>query len=389
MIFRAPKLTPEDRQVIDLIGKQKEKLRYLDHSHPRRWNGLLSRNTMARAVQGSNTIEGYNVTEEDAIAAVEKEEPLDPRTEAWRATQGYCEALTYIINLASDPYFEYHQQLVRSLHFMMLNYDISKHPGQWRPGSISVINQPSGQVVYEGPDVELVPDLIGELIEQLRKPGDVPPVIRAAMAHLNLTMIHPFSDGNGRMARALQTLVFARERIVHPILSSIEEWLGRNTQAYYDVLAEVGQGKWQPDRDALPWVKFCLRAHYQQMATLVKRNDAMKRMWEEAVRLLDKSRLPMRADLPLVDAAYGLRITRTRYMASADVTEFVASRDLKRLADAGILVPRGEKRGRFYTAGEELRQIRELTRDRTLVPDPYDIISKAAPQRQPVLPGLQ
>ena len=53
------------------------------------------------------------------------------------------------------------------------------------------------------------------------------------MAHLNLVMIHPFEDGNGRMSRALQSLVLARDHIVAPEFASIEEYLGRNTPAYY------------------------------------------------------------------------------------------------------------------------------------------------------------
>ncbi|NIA03686.1 MAG: hypothetical protein GWP12_04075 [Nitrospirae bacterium] len=68
--------------------------------------------------------------------------------------------------------------------------------------------------------------------------SDIPSMVRAGMAHLNLVMVHPFKDGNGRMARALQTLVLARERILAPQFSSIEEYLGRNTPAYYGVLAE-------------------------------------------------------------------------------------------------------------------------------------------------------
>ena len=67
-------------------------------------------------------------------------------------------------------------------------------------------------------------------------------MVRGAMAHLNLTMINPFKDGNGRISRALQTLVLAREGILHPVFCSIEEWLGRVTAEYYAVLAEVGQG---------------------------------------------------------------------------------------------------------------------------------------------------
>lgn len=57
--------------------------------------------------------------------------------------------------------------------------------------------------------------------------------IQAGMAHLNLVMIHPFRDGNGRMARCLQSLVLARGGILDPVFISIEEYLGRNTQRYY------------------------------------------------------------------------------------------------------------------------------------------------------------
>jgi len=390
MLYRPPALAREDVQVLSLIQKQKERLRYLSDSHPRRWTGLLSRNIFARAIQGSNSIEGYNVTQEDAIAAVLDEEPVDPKAEAWRALTGYREALTYIINLGTDPHFEYHSQLIRSLHFMMISYDMSKHPGQWRPGAIAVIQEGTGQVMYQAPDVEFVPSLVAELIDQLRNPGDVPVIVQAAMAHLNFTMIHPFSDGNGRMARALQTLVLARDGSPNPIFSSIEEWLGRNRQAYYDVLAAVGQGQWHPENDALPWVRFCLRAHYQQMTTIIKRNEEMSRIYDEIHRLANREQLPPRCELSLVDAAYGFRINRPWYMKEADVTEFVASRDLKRLADLELLIPHGEKRGRYYTGSQILRQIRQKNRDNSPMPDPYQIVEtqQMAREREPVLPGI-
>lgn len=74
--------------------------------------------------------------------------------------------------------------------------------------------------------------------------------MRGALAHLNLLMIHPFRDGNGRMARARQTFVLARNAIVEPAFSSIEEWLGDNTEDYYRVLALTGQEASRPRPDA-------------------------------------------------------------------------------------------------------------------------------------------
>ena len=95
---------------------------------------------------------------------------------------------------------------------MMTQFDLSSHPGKWRPGAVRVVNQDSGTVVYEAPDVEEVDPLVCELEEYLDTQDHQSVVVAAAMAHLNLTMIHPFKDGNGRMARALQTLVLATGR---------------------------------------------------------------------------------------------------------------------------------------------------------------------------------
>jgi Fic family protein len=59
---------------------------------------------------------------------------------------------------------------------------------------------------------------------------DAPVVVRAAMAHLHLVSVHPFGDGNGRIARIVQSLVLAREGLLSPEFASIEEYLGKHTR---------------------------------------------------------------------------------------------------------------------------------------------------------------
>ena len=179
------------------------------------------------------------------------------------AVSGYRAAMSYILQLADDPFYSHNEVTFRSLHYIMLGYDISKHPGRWRPGGIYVRREPTNEIVYEGPDVKLVPGLMSELISAMNAKSPVPVMVRAAMAHLTLVMIHPFSDGNGRMGRAIQTLVLAREGILDSRFSSIEEYLGHNTPEYYAVLGEVGKGSWHPGNNALPWIRFCLTAHYR------------------------------------------------------------------------------------------------------------------------------
>lgn len=376
MIFQYPTLTPDDTRVIGLIHQLRDELRYQVSGNPLRWTGFLRRNTFARALQGSNSIEGINANLAEAVAIVDEERPDSLQEETIRALSGYRTAMTYILRLHNDPYMELNTQFIRSLHYMMLNYDMTLLPGQWRPGPVYVVRETTGETVYEGPDPDLVPGLMQELVEQIatmREKYDA--TVVAAMSHLNLAMIHPFRDGNGRMARALQTLVLARNGVVSPEFCSIEEWLGRNTEAYYKALEETGQGRWHPEYDAHEWVRFCLVAHYQQAATLKKRSVLVGRVWNEVEQLLKPHGLPDRVQTPLVDAAFGYIVRNQRYRTEHGISEVVASRDLKQLCDVGLLEPVGEKRGRYYVAGALISPLRSRFADRTRVPDPYDLLT--------------
>jgi len=373
MLFTTPDLTAAEKEVLAKIDQVRNTLKYA-LSSPARWYGVLRKSTFARAIRGSNSIEGYNVTAEDALAAVEGVEPSDAQIATWHAIIGYRNAMTYVLQLAHDPHFRYDESLLRSLHYMMLQFDLSKNPGRWRPGPISIIDEQKREKVYDGPDAEVVPTLMRELTESLNaQDGGLPIMVRAAMSHLNLTMIHPFSDGNGRMARCLQTLVLAREGILEPVFCSIEEYLGDNTPEYYQVLASVGQGSWHPEHDARPWIRFCLIAHFRQANNLLARSKEIKRIWDELEFELKNRSLPDRYILALSDAAFGLRIKNATYRSAAEISENVASRDLKELVDIGFLVPAGEKRGRYYEASAWIRAIRDRSREPKSNLDPFAI----------------
>jgi Fic family protein len=324
---------------------------------------------MARAIQGSNSIEGFDAPLDDAAAVDLGEEPLDADQETRLALKGYRDAMTYVRQLAGEPDFEYSEQLLKSLHFMMTNYDLKNRPGLWRSGAIFVRDEATGEVVYEGADIDEVPQLMTELVLRINDEPDAPPMVRAGMAHLNLVMVHPFRDGNGRLARCLQTLVLAREGVLSPVFCSIEEYLGRNTQAYYDLLAEVGAGAWHPERDATPWVRFTLTAHLRQARTMLRRVKESERLWGALEDVAKANGLPDRAVSGLFDAALGFRLRNSTYRAIAyaedgEITEGTATRDLGRMVEAGLLEPNGEKRGRFYTATKPIIDIR-----RTIVDD--------------------
>lgn len=380
-VYRTPELSSDERDVLALIEKQRDELR--DRvAEPRRWNGSLRRMSFAKAVQGSNSIEGYDASLDDVVAAVDGEPTVGADAETEKALVGYRDAMTYVLQIADDETTSVDEGLLKGLQFMMLKHDLNKNPGRWRPDAIYVRRESTGDIVYEGPDAEQVPELIQEMLAQLRE-DDCHVIVKAAMAHLNLVMIHPFSDGNGRMARCMQTLVLARDKIVVPVFSSIEEFLGRNTQTYYGVLGDVGQGAWHPKNDARPWVRFCLRAHFLQARTLLQRREEIEAVWLACFKLAEKHGLAERCTAALVDAAYGFRVRRSGYQRAAnlswgeEVPDVTASRDLKAMVQKGLLLPVGERRSRHYLASDELKAIREEIRSHRAPReerDPFNIV---------------
>ncbi|MDN5748130.1 MAG: Fic family protein [Pseudonocardia sp.] len=371
MLFNSPDLTDDELRVLGDLDHFRIRLRHVLHE-PRRWKGVLRRNLKARAIQGSNSIEGYDVSLDDALALLDGDEPMDADRRTSLEIVGYRNAMTYIQQLADDPHALLDASLLRSLHFMMLGHDLRNSPGQYRRGPTYVRDDDRAVTVYEGPDADLVPGLMSELTCSLTEPDDAPVFVRAAMAHLNLVMIHPFRDGNGRMARALQTLVLARERVLAPEFSSIEEWLGRNTNRYYDVLADVGAGAWHPERDTREWLRFTLVAHHVQAQTVLRRVEEASRLWQELSEIAESRRLPERTLTALFDAASGLRVRRSGYQRDAEVEPGTAARDLRMMVAAGLLSPSGETRARRYSATPGLKAVRDrVAAGRPTIVDPF------------------
>ena len=88
--------------------------------------------------------------------------------------------------------------------------------------------------------------------------------------------------------------------------------------------------------------------------------------------------------MALIDAAFGIPVRNNRYRTENNISDVVASRDLKKLCDHDWLMPVGEKRGRFYTATKKLADIRAQNRGARRVPDPYQLVEEKGQRAVPV-----
>ena len=374
MLYATPALEAADEKVLAEIEEMRRDLRYR-LAEPHRWDGLLRRQLQARAIQGSNSIEGYHASIEDIESIMSGEDPLEASAAVAREISGYRQALTYIGALARASAFRYDAGLLHALNFMMIGHHADAAPGTVRPGGIYVRDSATGEVVYEGPDHEQVPGLLAELVDWLNE-GDLgaPSYVRAAMAHLNLVKIHPWRDGNGRMGRALQTLVLGRDQITTPEFASIEEWLGEGRTAYdyYDVLGEVGRRRWSPHGDTLSWVRFVLRCHHMQAQRVGRRLTEAGEVWMLLEDRTAAQGLHPRTVSALYQVFVSRRLRRGMYQADEGLSQGQAARDLRELAATGWLQPYGETKGRFYAPGPKMTEIKAAFAERaTPLRDPY------------------
>ena len=364
MIYQPPTLTALDLQVLADVRACHDGLQsYL--FRPRRWYGTLSRVMMARAVHGSTSIEGFHSTVAETAAVLDGEDVPNLDADTPRAIAAYRDAMTYVLALTDEddePPPVMDATLLKSLHYLMMAYDLGKRPGKWRKGAVWVRNN-DGEVVYTAPGRDDLEPLIDELVHQVNQ-GGLDPLVKAAMAHLNLTLIHPFEDGNGRMARCLQSFVLA-QATRHPHFMSIEEDLGRRTAEYYRALEDTAAGSWSPGRSTRPWIEWCLTAHLRQAYRTRWRLDWTEALWAACEDLARKHRLSDRTVGPLMDAAYGRSFGRSTYVRIVDqsygdsLSDLAASRDLRALVSADLLVPTGAGRGRRYRASDQLNQLRQ------------------------------
>lgn len=229
---------------------------------------------------------------------------------------GYRQALGYVQALGRAAHFQYDLGVLNALNYMMIGHHRDKSPGVLRPGAIF----------------------------------------------------------NGRMSRALHTLVLARDQILSPEFSSIEEWLGtgRNTYDYYDALRNVQGGSWKPERKTHSWVRFCLRAHHMQAQQVQQRLAEAADIWLLLEEKIESEKLPSRCVAALYQVSISNRLRRATYQSDESLSPGQATRDLRELARRDWLAPYGETKGRFYAPGPKMKKIRrDFAARRPPLREPY------------------
>jgi len=211
--------------------------------------------------------------------------------------------------------------------------------GDWRThasGPIQVVSGPVGRekVHYEAPPADRIPGEMKKFLEWFAKPGDTDPLLVAALAHLWFVTIHPFEDGNGRIARAIADMALARAEGTSQRFYSMSAQIRHDRNDYYNTLEWTQKG----DTDITRWQSWFLEclsraiegAHETLSAVLEK-----ARFWEQfAKEPLNERQIDVLNRL--LDGFEG-KLTSSKWAKLTKSSQDTAYRDIMDLVERGAL----------------------------------------------------
>jgi Fic family protein len=327
----------------------------LDHRGPlrRAWAGRLRRDLETEVVAASTSMEGVPVTVDEVRRILAGQATPEVRTEDQELVRGYREAMEFVLRRADDPTFAWSTELVVALHDRVLagRYDLGAARLRTERAAF-VVDSRTGEQIFLPPPGEQVPALVQDLCATLQA-WDDHPAIASAWAHVATAAIHPFRDGNGRVARVLASLAMYRGGFQRQEFTSLEEWWGRHLSDYYSAFACLGS-QFEPDTDVTPFLRAHIEGQLHQVRALHVREQVQGRIWDVLEDLAEASNLDRRAANSLWEAFFVRDVTAGYYRSVADVSPATATSDLAAAVSADLLKAEGRRRGRRYRPGESL-----------------------------------
>lgn len=338
----------------DLTGELDRWKTRLDYrgAVPRAWAGRLRRDLEAEAVAASTSMEGVRVTVEEVHRILAGDRPTETREEDAALVRGYRDAMSYVLRRADDAAFTWDRELLIGLHDRILAGNWGAGAGRFRTTPTYVVDDRTGDHVFEPPLPDDVPRLVDDACGVMRQ-GLEHPAIAAAWIHVAVAAIHPFRDGNGRGSRVVASLAMYRGEFKLPEFTSLEEWWGRHLADYYTSFRCLGP-TFNPDADVTPFIRSHMDAQLHQVRALDLRERVQQRIWTAIEEAVKDAGLAARLANAVWDAFFARAVTPRYYRPLADVSPATATNDLAAAVAAGFLRPEGRARSRRYHAGHGL-----------------------------------
>jgi Fic family protein len=212
--------------------------------------------------------------------------------------------------------------------------------GAWRDDSaapMQVVSGPVGRerVHFEAPTADRLEEEMRQFLEWFNGDATMEPVLKAALAHLWFVTIHPFDDGNGRIARAIADMSLARSEGSSQRFYSMSAQIREERGEYYGILERMQQGT----MDVTAWKEWfldCLTRTIEDAQTALSAVIDKGRYWEKLrdVPLNERQRLVINRMLEGFEG----KLTTSKWAALTKSSNDTALRDIQQLVERGVLV---------------------------------------------------
>lgn len=299
--------------------------------------------SLTEEVLKSSEIEGEVLDREQVRSSIARRLGMDigALTPVDRNVEGVVEMMldatqNYAAPLTKERLFAWHAALFPTGRSGMTKITV----GAWRDaaaGPMQVVSGPISRerVHYEAPEANRLQSEMRAFLTWFNGKDSIDPVLGAAVAHLWFVTIHPFEDGNGRIARAIADMGLARSEQSPRRFYSMSAQIRVERKAYYDVLEATQKGS----LDITPWITWflgCLDRAFEGAETILANVLMKARFWEahgwEAIS--DRQRTILNRLL----SGFEGKLTSSKYAALAKCSQDTASRDIDDLIQRGILV---------------------------------------------------
>lgn len=219
---------------------------------------VLRQTAIIESSESSSRIEGVLAAPE-RIAALVKQSS-EPRNRSEQEIAGYRDALALIHD--SHAYMPFAINVVLQLHTMLFRY-VAGDGGRWKPADNDIIERDAVgnllRVRFRAVSAVQTPQAMADLVEGYRQATvqDLrEPLVAVPLAILDFLCVHPFRDGNGRVARLLTLLLLYHFDYQVGRFISLERIIEESKETHYEALERSSQGWHQGEHPALPWLRY-------------------------------------------------------------------------------------------------------------------------------------
>ncbi len=242
--------------------------------------------------------------------------------------------------LTADRLFGWHSSLFPIGSSGMYKIEV----GNWRTGDMQVVSGGFGREVvhFEAPKADRLKLEMNELIEWFNTATNIDPVLKAAIIHLWFVTIHPFDDGNGRIARALTDMQLSKADGVNQRFYSMSAQIRNERKAYYEILEKTQKG----DSDITNWIiwfLFCLKEAIISSSVIIDKVIKKHHFWISNASKISNERQRLMLN-KLMDNFEG-NLTSSKWAKMTKVSADTALRDITDLVNKEILI-KAESGGR-------------------------------------------